>query len=73
MGLPLTAVRLGAGLVALVSLPALGAGVAARPAQAGLVRASAGAASVPGWRLVATGSTPHTQSLLVSADAPAAP
>ena len=72
MGMPLTSARLGAGAVALVSLLAVGAGVAARPAQADLVRASAGTASVPGWRLVATGSTPHTQSILVSADAPTA-
>jgi hypothetical protein len=68
----LTAARLGAGFVALAGLLAIGGGVAARPAQAGLVRASAGTASVPGWRLAATGSTPRTQSILISADAPAA-
>ena len=72
MGMPLTAARFSAGAVALVSLLTIGAGVAALPAQASLARASAGTASVPGWRLTATGSTPHTQSILVSADAPAA-
>jgi hypothetical protein len=42
-----------------------GVGVAARPAQAGTD-------SIPGWRLVATGGVPRQQSILLSADAPAA-
>ncbi len=60
MGMPLTAARLGAGAVALVSLLTIGAGMAALPAQASPVRASAGTASVPGWRLIALyGKVPH--------------